>query len=357
MPSTTLITGGAGFIGGAVADALIQAGDRVVLLDILHPQVHAGFGRPPRLASEAELLPVDVTNAANWDAVLRLVRPDKVIHLAAETGTGQSLNEATRHVKVNVLGTSQMVDAFIRHGMSPGQILLASSRAVYGEGLWRTESDETFVPPPRRHLDLENAQWDPVGPLGEKVSPIPHRADTTPAKPTSVYGATKMAQEMILSAWAVAKGVPLSVLRLQNVYGPGQSLTNSYTGIVSLFARVAKQGDPIDVYEDGNILRDFVFIEDVVDAIMAAIAQPPEAERVLDIGAGDATTIKGLADAIAAHYGAPAPVVSGRFRDGDVRAACADIAPAQSLLGYRPKWELSDGLGALFEWIDDEVTS
>ena len=352
-----MITGGAGFIGCALAESLVRSGERVIVVDLLHPQVHAGFGRPSRLAPEVDLLPMDVTSRTNWDAVLRLVRPDRVVHLAAETGTGQSLHEASRHGNVNVLGTAQMLDAFLRHERAPEQILLASSRAVYGEGLWCTESGERFSPGPRRHADLVRSSWDPIQENAGKVSPLPNCVETTIPKPTSVYGATKMAQEMMCSAWGAAIGVPLTVLRLQNVFGPGQSLTNSYTGIVSLFAQVAKRGDAIDVYEDGNIVRDFVYIDDVAEAMVAALESPPQGERILDIGTGEGTTIQGLAETIAAHYGAPKPVVSGRFRDGDVRAAAADISAAQLLFDYRPRSSLVDGLQALFAWIDEEVSS
>jgi dTDP-L-rhamnose 4-epimerase len=260
-------------------------------------------------------------------------------------------------VDVNVMGTSQMLDAFTRGGIDLQHLVIASSRAVYGEGLWRMADGEVFSPPARRHVDLQNARWDPVASKGGAVSFVAQRADTTPAKPTSVYGATKMAQEMILSAWTASRDIPLSILRMQNVYGPGQSLFNSYTGVVSLFARIAKEGVAIDVYEDGQIVRDFVYIEDVVDAFVAALGRPPGTERIFDVGTGDATTIEELAAAIADHYGAPTPFVSGKFRDGDVRSAVADISLAQTLVEYQPGWKLLDGLRELFAWIDSEVST
>ena len=357
MSSDVLITGGAGFIGCALSEVLVRAGAKVVAVDVLHPQVHTAPGRPRRLPAEVDLLPMDVASAGNWDAVLQLVRPDTVVHLAAETGTGQSLTEATRHATVNVVGTSQMLDAFTRHDVRPAHIVLASSRAVYGEGLWRTDEGRVFAPGPRRHADLQASRWDPVTPAGESVSPLANRVDETPARPTSIYGATKLTQELMCSAWTAATDVSLSVLRLQNVYGPGQSLMNAYTGIVTLFARLAKQGDALDVYEDGRIIRDFVYIDDVIAALASAIDRPPEGERFVDIGAGAATTIEELAGATAAHYGAPSPVISGRFRAGDVRAAFADTSSAQSELQYRPAWPLSRGLETLFTWIDEEIAS
>jgi dTDP-L-rhamnose 4-epimerase len=357
MPSDVLITGGAGFIGCALSDALVRSGAKVTVIDVLHPQVHTSPGRPPRLPADVELLPMDVASATNWDTVLQLVRPETVIHLAAETGTGQSLTEASRHATVNVVGTSQMLDAFTRHNVRPAHILLASSRAVYGEGLWRTDEGTVFAPGPRRQADLHASRWNPVPSTGKSVSPLPNQADVTPARPTSIYGATKLAQEMMCSAWTAAMDVSLSVLRLQNVYGPGQSLQNSYTGIVTLFARLAKQGEKLDVYEDGRIIRDFVYIDDVIAAMVAALRQAPEGERLVDVGAGAATTIEELAQATAAHYGAPEPVISGRFRAGDVRAAFADTSAARSELEYQSDWPLPRGLESLFAWIDEEIAS
>jgi dTDP-L-rhamnose 4-epimerase len=355
MSPDVLITGGAGFIGCALSEVLVRSGAKVVAVDVLHPQVHTSPGRPRRLPAAVELFPMDVANATNWDSVLQLVRPDTVVHLAAETGTGQSLTEATRHATVNVVGTSQMLDAFTRHDVRPAHLLLASSRAVYGEGLWQTAEGRVFAPGPRRQADLLASRWDPVASAGESVSPLPNGVDLTPAKPTNIYGATKLAQEMMCSAWAAAMEIPLSVLRLQNVYGPGQSLLNSYTGIVTLFARLAKGGQILDVYEDGRIIRDFVYIDDVIAAMTAAIRHTPEGERFVDVGAGVATTIEELASATAAHYGAPEPVVSGRFRAGDVRAAYADTSSALAALQYQPAWPLSRGLESLFAWIDEEI--
>ncbi len=269
MSTSVLITGGAGFIGCALARRLVTAGYEVAVMDALHPQVHA-FGRPAGLPASVLLLTGDVTHAPDWEAVLRLVRPEQVVHLAAETGTGQSLSEATRHGSVNVVGTTQLLDALTRAGLVPHQLVLASSRAVYGEGAWRS-GRTSFSPGPRTHAQLAAGLWDPRGADGGAAVPLPSSSRRTEAHPTSIYAATKLAQEHMLLAWAAAHGSALSVLRLQNVYGPGQSLTNPYTGIVSLFARLARARRPLEVYEDGRIVRDFVFIEDVVDALAAAV--------------------------------------------------------------------------------------
>jgi dTDP-L-rhamnose 4-epimerase len=304
-------------------------------MDVLHPQVHAG-GRAIDLPPSVRLFTGDVTHAPDWDAVLRLFQPSQVVHLAAETGTGQSLAQATRHGSVNVVGTAQLLDALSRSALVPDQFVLASSRAVYGEGAWRC-GDEVFYPRPRSHAQLLAGIWDPEGPTGEPAVPLASCAGRTEPRPTNIYAATKLAQEHMLAAWAAAHDANLSVLRLQNVYGPGQSLTNPYTGVVAFFARLAREQRRLEVYEDGQIVRDFVFIDDVVDAVTAAVQRPATEPRCLDIGSGIATTIHQLARKIAAICHAPEPTVIPKFRDGDVRAASCTIEPATNTLHWRPK--------------------
>jgi dTDP-L-rhamnose 4-epimerase len=344
-----LISGGAGFIGSALSYRLVEAGYDVAVMDVLHPQVHARR-QEIDLPQSVRLFTGDVTHAPDWDAVLRLFEPSQIIHLAAETGTAQSLSQATRHGSVNVVGTTQLLDALSRSALVPDQLVLASSRAVYGEGAWQCGS-QTFYPRPRSHAQLLAGFWDPQGPTGEPAVPLPSCAGRTEPRPTNVYAATKLAQEHILAAWAAAHDTNLSVLRLQNVYGPGQSLTNWYAGIVALFARLAREQRPLEVYEDGRIVRDFVFIEDVVEALFATVHTAAAERRCLDIGSGIATTIHELARQIAGICGAPEPIVVPKFRDGDVRAASCAIEPAKDALFWSPKWKLEDGLHALLEWV------
>ncbi len=348
MSASVLITGGAGFIGSALARRLINAGHEVAVMDVLHPQVHTGqtIDLPPSV----RFFTGDVTHAPDLDAVLRLFRPSQIIHLAAETGTGQSLTEASRHGSVNVVGTAQLLDALTRAEVVPDQLVLASSRAVYGEGAWQCGT-QTFYPRPRSHAQLVAGIWDPQGPSDEPAVPLPSRADRTEPRPINIYAATKLTQEHMLAAWTAAHDTNLSVLRLQNVYGPGQSLTNAYTGIVTLFARLAREQRPLEVYEDGRIVRDFVFIDDVVDALFATVEKPAIEPRCLDIGSGAATTIHELARKIAGDCDAPEPTVVPKFRDGDVRAASCTVEPAMTELHWRPKWALDDGLHALLDWI------
>ncbi|OBK45108.1 NAD(P)-dependent oxidoreductase [Mycobacterium sp. 1081908.1] len=348
-----LITGGAGFIGSALARRLVDAGYDVAVMDVLHPQVHAE-GAAINLPPSVRLFTGDVTHAPDCDAVLRLVRPAQIVHLAAETGTAQSLSEATRHGSVNVVGTTQLLDALGRSGHVPDQLVLASSRAVYGEGAWQC-GPRVFYPPPRSHAQLLAGIWDPQGPTDDPAIPLPSGAGRTEPRPTNIYAATKLAQEHILAAWTAAHDTNVSMLRLQNVFGPGQSLTNSYTGIVALFARLARAGQALEVYEDGRIVRDFIYIDDVVQALFAAIEKPATVARCVDIGSGIPTTIHELAQQIAAICTAPEPVVVAKFRDGDVRAARCDIEPAGVELGWSPKWTLEDGLRALLDWIGEQA--
>jgi dTDP-L-rhamnose 4-epimerase len=355
LSTSVLITGGAGFIGSALARRLVTAGYDVAVMDVLHPQVH---GEHPaiNLPPSVRVFTGDVTHAPDCDAVLRLFQPAQIVHLAAETGTAQSLSEATRHGSVNVVGTTQLLDALSRSAQVPDQLVVASSRAVYGEGAWQCGS-KVFYPSPRSHAQLQAGIWDPQGPMDDPAVPLPSCAGRTEPRPTNIYAATKLAQEHILAAWAAAHDTHLSVLRLQNVYGPGQSLTNSYTGIVALFARLAGEQQALDVYEDGYIVRDFVYIDDVVEALFAAIQKPAAQPRCLDIGSGVPCTIHELARTIAAICDAPEPKIVGKFRDGDVRAARCDIEPAKKELEWRPQWALEEGLRALLDWIGSRPES
>jgi dTDP-L-rhamnose 4-epimerase len=348
VPSSCLVTGGAGFIGCALSTSLADRFTEVRVLDVLHPQVHATTGRPTGLDARVELVVGDVRDASAWDALLEASPPDVVVHLAAETGTGQSLTESTRHASVNVVGTTTMLDALARHRVRPERILLASSRAVYGEGAWRDAAGALVYPGQRSHAMLERGEWQVPG-----LTPVRADARVVEPRPSSVYAATKLAQEHLVRAWALSFGVLPTVVRLQNVYGAGQSPTNPYTGILPLFARLAAQGEAIPLFEDGGIVRDFVHVDDVAAALMSALAADLPPDAVTDVGTGIPVTIAEVAARIAAGYGAPAPVVTRDFRDGDVRYACADPSAARDRLGWTPRVALEEGLSGLCTWLDE----
>jgi dTDP-L-rhamnose 4-epimerase len=307
--------------------------------------------RPVALHPDVELRHADITENSVWDTLLGEMQPQVIVHLAAETGTGQSLTEAARHAKLNVYGTAVMLDALTRHAHTPRQILLTSSRAVYGEGAWRRSNGEIFYPGQRDRDQLAGGRWDFYD-----AQPIPFCALRTEPRPTSIYGSTKLAQEHVIKAWAIACGCTLTIARLQNVYGPGQSLINPYTGIVSLFAKLAMKGESIPLYEDGLMRRDFVYIEDTAEALLRAIDRVELGSVTLDIGSGEATTIREVAEFMASRYRAPKPHVSGGYRQGDVRHASCDVSVTASQLMWTPNCHLAQGLEALCQWIDQYVT-
>jgi dTDP-L-rhamnose 4-epimerase len=347
MKDCILVTGGAGFIGCAIANRLAPSGLPVVAFDNLHPQIHPERRRPAALPPEVDLVEGDVSSAADWQRLLARYRPRKVYHLAAETGTGQSLTESSRHAEVNVLGTARMLDALAAHDAMPERIVLSSSRAVYGEGEWQRSDGSRFSPPQRDLAMLERNEWDYPG-----SNALPVSAETTEPRPVSVYGATKLAQEHIVRAWANAFGVGVAVARLQNVYGPGQALGNPYTGIVPLFAQLARRGESIPLYEDGRMLRDFVYIEDVADALVSLMETGTAPREAVDIGTGHSISIAELASIVAAHYRAPAPHVCGKYRHGDVRHAACNSARAQAFLDWAPRVAPVQGISTLCNWID-----
>ena len=349
-----IVTGGAGFIGAAISRRLADTFERVVAFDNLHPQIHPDHRPSEGFDSRVEIFEGDITDPSAWDRLLADSKPDVVIHLAAETGTGQSLTESSRHTSVNVVGTSTMLDALNRHHAVPRRIVLASSRAVYGEGAWQraegAEAGEVFYPGARPTTMFESGQWD-----FPNAHPLPMNASRVHARPASVYGVTKLAQEDLLRIWGDAFGTEIGILRLQNVYGPGQTPSNPYTGIMSLFCRVAYNGGQISVFEDGEVRRDFVIIDDVADSVLRMTEIDDCPPMPIDIGSGRFTTIHQAATIIAGIYGAPEPVVTGQWRHGDVRHAWADPDPAQQLLGFSARVRVDEGFRRLAAWIDTQV--
>lgn len=350
MEKTCLITGGAGFIGSAVSNYLTQEYSQIIALDNFHPQIHPQARRPEFLSKQAEIYQADVCNRHDWDVFFRRYKPETILHFAAETGTGQSLTESYLHTNVNISGLGQMLDAIVRSNSFPRKIVLTSSRAVYGEGRWVRNDHNIYYPNLRTKQQLVNKQWDFL-----ESKYLPSDCTTTLTHPSNVYGVTKVAQEQLLDVWCRAFDVDYSIMRLQNVYGPGQSLYNSYTGIVTLFGRIAKSGESIPLYEDGDMLRDFVYIDDVANAILQVTKKKDLDRKIYDIGSGRACSVKDMAKIIAGIYDAPAPHICQEYRLGDVRHAACSIAKANEELDWWPKHRLEDGLYNLCSWIDDQM--
>lgn len=335
-----LLTGGMGFIGSRLQSALRRLGQDFAVLDNFLPQVHPqGL---VRIDPEVRLYVGDLRDSDLVAACVADYRPTVVVHLAAETGTGQSLTQPVRHVGVNGLGTARLIEALYKETSSVRQVVLASSRAVYGEGCWRRSHGEAFYPKPRTYGAMAAGSFGVYDEHQEECEFLPHSARSTLPNPSSVYGATKLLQEHLLSSFSLNTSSSLAILRLQNVYGHGQSPSNPYTGIVTLFDQLSRRREPIPVYEDGQAVRDFVHVTDVVDAILAAVARG--LDDTVDIGSGVPTKLIDLAVRIATSHNAPQPVITGQFRLGDVRSAVVDLTRSRELLGLTPKVSLDDGL-------------
>lgn len=351
------ISGGAGFIGRRLALSLRAQGHAVLALDNLHPQVHAD---PEAAVAELagagiEFVRGDIRNAALLGEVLGNFRPDTVVHLAAETGTGQSYDMPAHYCDVNVTGTAWLVEA-MRSARSQGvpitRAILAGSRAVYGEGACLNPEGRRVTAVPRLTADLANGDFAPKDAAGRSLVPRSSNAATTEPAPASVYASSKLMQEYLLRQGLEQSGIECGILRLQNVYGAGQALHNPYTGVLSIFVQQLLDGGKLDIYEDGEIVRDFVHVDDVVGAFhrMCEIEVVPE--TIIDIGSGCGTTIREVAETIVKELGLGDGriAVSGRFRPGDIRHAVADVSTAAHLLGWRPHVRLKDGVASLVQW-------
>lgn len=343
-----LVTGGAGFIGRALSRKGAAGASRWVAVDNMSLRTHSSSDRPAGLATQAELVVADICDSDAWDAVLEGWSPSVVIHLAAETDTGLSLDFPTRFTKTNVDGTAELLEALDRNNAVPERLVLASSRAVYGEGVWKSlQTGDPVFQGVRPRTQLDRREWD-----FPDAQPAAATAGVTRETPTNIYGVTKFAQEGLMNSWAAARGSSMTNLRLQNVYGPGQSLINPYTGILALFVRTAAEGKEIHVFEDGAMLRDFVHIDDVAEAFMAAIATDPhpESAHTVDIGTGDPHPVLEIATLIASEFGAPVPRVTGEFRHGDVRHAWCTIDAAKAELHWQPRVGWRAGVQSYAQW-------
>jgi dTDP-L-rhamnose 4-epimerase len=341
-----LVTGGCGFIGRYVAEELIANGYQVRVLDSLIDQVHGDVGAT--IPDGVELIRADVRDKDAVKSALEGV--ESVIHLAAEVGVGQSMYEIARYVGGNDLGTAVLLEAMI--DMPVKRIVVASSMSVYGEGVYEGPDGTRFSAIKRRPSGIKAGQWNPTGPNGETLKP----AATDEQKPVdlaSIYALTKYFQEKAVLIYGDAYEVDAVALRLFNVFGPGQALSNPYTGVLANFAARLTNGQPPMIFEDGQQRRDFVHVRDIARAFRLALEQKSAAGHVINIGSGNAYTITEVATMLAAAMGVPhiAPDIMNKARSGDIRNCFADISKARELLGFEPQYRLQDSLGELADWV------
>ena len=345
-----LITGGAGFIGSHVADELLRAGYTVRALDNLTPQVHPDGQRPDYLDPRVELMVGDIRDPEAVEGALSGI--DAVVHLAAALGVGQSMYELTRFTDVNDRGTAVLLEALIRRPVE--RLVVASSMCIYGEGLYES-ADGRAVEGTDRAMDrLEAGDFEVRDPDGRPLTPIPTPETKTPSL-SSVYALTKLDQEQLCLMIGRAYGIPALALRLFNVYGPRQALSNPYTGVLAIFAARLLNDRPPVVYEDGLQSRDFVNVRDVARAFRLALESDAK-DRIINIGGGEAKTVRQVAESLAQRLGKQiAPQMTGQARRGDVRHCHADIRLAGELLGYAPRVRFVDGVQELAEWLSRQT--
>jgi len=348
MSHNVLITGGAGFIGSHLADALLARGHDVVLLDNLHPQVHGPDQRVPGyLNPGARLVRGDVRDAG---LVRRLLEDaDVIFHLAAYTGVGQSMYRIREYLDVNVQGTAVLLEALVRKPQRVHSLVVASSRAVYGEGSYRCPQCGPVSPATRAAEQLQAGRWEVACPAcGRQVSPLP-TAETQPPDPGSIYALSKLNQEQACLIVGQAYDLPVVALRYFNVYGPRQSLRNPYTGVITTFMTRLAHGQAPEVYEDGAESRDFVHIDDVTQANLLAMDSDAAAGQVFNVGSGRQLSLLQVAQVVSAAYGGPEPVISGKYRAGDIRHCHADLARSRQVLDYEPQIDFETGIRDLVE--------
>ncbi len=353
-----LITGGAGFIGSRLTAQLVAAGHDLTILDNLSAQVHGAAAQfPEHLLAQAACIRADVCDPDRlWSA---LQHQDAVVHLAAETGTGQSMYEITRYQRVNIAGTTTLLDLLVnRRPRRLQKIVVASSRAVYGEGKYQCPSHDVVFPRGRSSQAMSAGRFEPTCPeCGGSVNALPTSEDS-PFAPSSFYGLTKQFQEQAVLMFCAAVGIDGFALRYQNVYGPGQSLQNSYTGILAVFANLVRQGKTLNIFEDGQESRDFVYVDDVIAATTACLVPDIRGTEALNVGSGVRTTVHEVAHAIREYFASDVPIeISGAFRVGDIRHNVADNTRINALAGYSPAWKFQEGLKNFLAWAENHEAS
>jgi len=353
---TILITGGAGFIGINLSRALLKLGNAVRILDNFSPQIHFDGNLPSDIANSVELITADIRDISSMKRALDGV--NGIVHLAAETGTGQSMYEIGRYFDVNVQGTATMLELIQNSSClkSLESIVVASSRAVYGEGAYLCSVHGMVFPGQRSRVNMVNCKFEPTCPVCNSSLVLAATPESAPFMPMSIYGLTKQVQEQAVLMFARTHGINGFGLRYQNVYGPGQSLKNPYTGILAVFSNLARQNQPIEIYEDGLESRDFIFIDDVVEATVRSLNYGEEFVGALNIGSGRAVSVLTVAQKIKEFFNSESQIkVSGVFRMGDIRHNIANVSMLDSILGLTPAIKFELGLSKFLNWAADQT--
>jgi dTDP-L-rhamnose 4-epimerase len=354
MSKTMLVTGGAGFIGSHLADALIQAGHRVRILDNLSSQVHgARRERPSYLHADAELIVGDVRDSEAVEQALRGV--DRVCHLAAVVGVGQSMYDVETYTSVNNLGTAVLMQALIAKPVE--RLVVASSMSIYGEGCYRTALGQPAQAGKRTLSALKAKDWEVRGADGEALIPVPTPESKVPQL-SSIYALSKFDQERMCLMIGQTYGIPTLALRFFNVYGPRQALSNPYTGVLAIFAARLLNGNRPLIFEDGEQRRDFVSVYDVARACTSALTAEGVPSGAFNIGSGQSFSVREIAERLAQQMGRRiAPEVTGRYRVGDIRHCFADIGAASETLDFAPQVPFEQGLSELVDWLRGQAAT
>ena len=352
MPEKVLVTGGAGFIGRQVCRELLQRGHEVRVLDALIKQVHPDGEAPSDFPAEAELLRGDVRDG---DAVANALRGvDAVVHLAAEVGVGQSMYEVERYTSTNDVGTAVLFERLIDHPVR--RVVTASSMSIYGEGLYRTEDGAMVEDAARSTLRDGQAQWDPLDDEGRPLIPVATPEWKRPSL-SSIYALNKYVQERTTHIMGRPYGIESVCLRLFNVYGPGQALSNPYTGVLAIFASRLLNGQPPMIFEDGEQRRDFVHVQDVGRGFADALELPQAAGGTFNIGSGHDRSVKEVARELARAMGRnriEAEIV-GKARTGDIRHCFCDPSLSREVLGFEAREDFGERLAELAEWVSSQT--
>lgn len=354
-----LITGGAGFIGSNLALSLLKKGYNITVLDNLSPQIH---GENPSETSplyksikdKVNFISGTVTSRTDWQNAIK--NQDIIVHYAAETGTGQSMYEIQKYVDVNVNGTAIMLDLLANEPHQVKKIVVASSRSIYGEGKYKSAEKGIVYPKHRTSSDMDKGDFE-VKYADDKESPELMATDEeSKIHPSSVYGITKQNQEQMIMTVCPTLGISPVAFRYQNVYGPGQSLKNPYTGILSIFSTQIKNGNGINIFEDGKETRDFVFIEDVVNATILGIENKAADGEIFNVGTGVPTDVITVATTLVSNYGVEVPItITGNYRLGDIRHNFADMTKIEQKLGFKPAYSFEQGIKEFTDWVNGQL--